>query len=86
MYIETRQPYINCKIYGPYTGKDNRLRLFIKMQDNSYKTISYPKFIMEIYLGKFLNKNETIHHKDYNPNNITEIKKAEMMEWDTYVA
>ena len=56
--------YENCKIYGPYKRKDNREHVIIIFPDKSRKTISYPKFLMEIKLNKKLKDNETIDHKD----------------------
>ena len=59
--------YENCKIYGPYLNKkDGRLRSRIKFPDGSIKTISYPKYLMEVHLGRYLEENETIDHIDGN--------------------
>lgn len=49
-----------CKL-GPYTRKDNRKIISIKIGD-SWRTISYPKYLMEEYLGRFLNDDETVDH------------------------
>ena len=57
------------KIYGPYLGKDNRYRISIKFNDNSKKTMSYPKYLMEQHLGRYLDVNEQIDHIDGNPLN-----------------
>lgn len=61
--------YKNCKLYGPYQSKDNRLRCVIVMQDGKKKTISFPKYIMEKHLGRYLEDDETIDHIDGNPLN-----------------
>ncbi len=63
--------YQNFKVYGPYKSKkDNRLR--VVLVDNITKnkqTISYPKYLIEIELNRYLAENETVHHKDGNPLN-----------------
>lgn len=62
--------YENCRIYGPYKSiKDNRLRCVIVFPNGIKKTISYPKYIMERYLNRELNDDETIDHIDSNPLN-----------------
>jgi hypothetical protein len=57
------------KIYGPYKGKDNRLRCIIKFKDNTQKTISYPKFLMQEHIKRFIIEPYTIDHIDSNPLN-----------------
>jgi len=59
------------KIYGPYTSKDGRQRVVIVFIDNSKKTISYPKFFMQEYIGRLIEEPETIDHIDGNPLNNT---------------
>lgn len=57
--------YENCKIYGPYQSKkDNRFRTYIVFPDGSDKTVSYPKYLMEVKENRYLDKNETVHHID----------------------
>lgn len=57
------------KTYGPYEGKDGRLRLILKLKNNKTKTISYPKYLMESYLNRYLTDDETVDHIDGNPLN-----------------
>lgn len=57
------------KICGPYLGKDGRYRIYLKFNDNSTSFMSYPKYLMECHLGRYLEKNETIDHIDKNPLN-----------------
>lgn len=58
------------KVYGPYKSKtDNRLRALLLFKDGSKKSISYPKYLMEIYLDRYLTDDETIDHIDGNPLN-----------------
>lgn len=61
--------YENCKIYGPYLGKDKRLRIIVKFSNGTKTTVSYPKYLMEVHLGRYLEKNETVDHIDGNPLN-----------------
>lgn len=49
-----------------YECKDGRTRVYIK---DTKKVISYPKYLMEQKLGRPLNDNEQVHHKDENPLN-----------------
>jgi endogenous inhibitor of DNA gyrase (YacG/DUF329 family) len=57
------------KIYGPYERKDKRLIYRIIFNDLSMKTMSYPKFVMQEHLNRFIEEPETVHHKDENPLN-----------------
>lgn len=49
-----------------YKCKDGRVRVYIK---NEKKVMSYPKYLLEQELGRPLNYNEQVHHKDGNPLN-----------------
>lgn len=55
--------YEDFKIYGPYKRKDGRMHIVLK-NNISTKTISYPKYLMEIKLNRYLNSNETVDHID----------------------
>ena len=57
------------KVYGPYKAKDSRLRVVLAFKDGSKKTVSYPKYIMEIHLGRYLTIDETVDHIDCDPLN-----------------
>jgi len=55
------------KVYGPYTRKDNRQHVVIILDDGSKKTVSYPKYLKELELGRELDVNlETIDHVNRN--------------------
>lgn len=56
--------YESCKIYGPYTRKDGRQHVIVIDEQGTKRTVSYPKFVMENYLGRYLSKNETVDHID----------------------
>ena len=76
--------YKDYKFYGPYLSKkDNRLRcILVNSIDNKRITLSYPKYLMEVHLNRYLDKNETVHHLDGNPlnnnlNNLVIMNKQE---------
>lgn len=62
-------------VLGPYKRKDNRKHFILnksylsKGSKNKLKTISFPKAVMEINLGKRLLQNETVDHIDRNKEN-----------------
>jgi len=62
--------YENCRIYGPYDrNQDNRLTVVIVYPNGEKKTVSYPKYLMEVHLGRYLDEDETVDHLDGNPRN-----------------
>ncbi len=71
--------YDNCKIYGPYKNpaNNNREHIIVIFSDKTRKTVSYPKYIMEMYLGRYLDPNsETVDHidNDITNNDITNLR------------
>lgn len=59
--------YENCKFYGPYSSsKDGRLRCVLRHSDGHKQTVSYPKYLMEVHLDRYLDVDETIDHIDGN--------------------
>lgn len=55
--------YENYKVFGPYVRKDNRKIVILQsLEDSKLKTVSYPKFLMEQHLGRYLTKDETVDH------------------------
>ena len=76
--------YENFKFYGPYLNKkDNRLRCVLVNKTNKKKlTISYPKYLIEVHLNRYLKESETVNHLDGNPlnnelDNLTVIDRRE---------
>ncbi len=62
-------PYDRCKVGNPILSKDGRQRIQITYPDGRRSVMSYPKYLMECYLGRRLDPNETVDHIDYNPLN-----------------
>lgn len=59
--------YENKKVYGPYTRKDGRQIVILKTPGKyDHKTVSYPKYLVECALNRYLSEDETIDHIDGN--------------------
>ena len=60
--------YEGKKVYGPYTRKDGRQVVILKTpgSEKDHKTISYPKYLVECHINRYLTDNETIDHIDGN--------------------
>jgi hypothetical protein len=65
------------KIYGPYMRKDNRMIINI-VNEGKKTSMSYPKYLMEKYLGRPLESNEVVHHCDWDESN-NDIENLELM-------
>ena len=61
----------NFKVYGPYKRKDSRQTVVVVENNGGPpRTVSYPKWLMEIQLGRRLDPNmETVDHIDSDFNN-----------------
>lgn len=58
------------KVYGPYKRKDGRQIVVVVEDDGVTRTISYPKWLLELQLGRRLDPNtETVDHWDSNIEN-----------------
>ena len=70
------------KVHGPYKRKDGREHVVIVFIDNTKKTVSYPKYLVEQKLERELDPNlETVDHIDGNflnndPSNIRIIPRS----------
>ena len=56
--------YEGWKILGPYYRRDGRGFVVVTKPNGKKSTISYPKYLMEIKLDRYLEKNETVDHDD----------------------
>ena len=57
--------YEDFRITGPYKRADRRQHLVITHLPTGKKTtLSFPKYLMEMELGRYLERNETVHHID----------------------
>ena len=67
--------YEGFKVYGPYTRKDFR-QIVILSKDHKKRTVSYPKFLLEKHLGRYLFSDETVDHidGDFNNNEIINLR------------
>lgn len=57
------------KVYGPYKRQDDRQLVIVVDKNGVRRTISYPKWLMELQLGRQLGPDETIDHWDSNIDN-----------------
>ena len=57
------------KVGGPYTREDKRMHIIIYGKGQPNKTISWPKAVMEVKLGRKLTKDETVDHIDEDETN-----------------
>lgn len=67
----------NFTMYGPYKKKDGRQIVIVIDRNNKRRTVSYPKWLMEVQLGRKLDPNlETVDHwdSDYNNNDISNLR------------
>jgi hypothetical protein len=76
------------KVYGPYTNSRGRKIVILKRDDGTYRTVSYPKYLMEQQLGRELGIDETVDHfnsdKDDNSlDNLRVMPRAEHSRQDT---
>lgn len=64
------------KTYGPYTCKDGRKRICFVWKDGRKQTVSYPKYLMECHLGKFLEPGESVDHidRDFTNDNLDNLR------------
>lgn len=61
--------YELAKVYGPYQRPDLRYHVILRYPDDSRVTLSYPRYLMEVKLQRYLSEDEEIHHIDGNITN-----------------
>lgn len=60
----------NFKVLGPYKRKDGRQIVIVVERNGRRRTVSYPKWIMELQIGRKLDPDrETVDHFDGNIDN-----------------
>lgn len=59
----------NFKVYGPYSKKNSRKIVIVVDKNGVKRTISYPKWLMELQVGRRLGPDETIDHWDSDIDN-----------------
>lgn len=58
------------RVHGPYKRKDGRQIVIVVENKGLRRTVSYPKWLMEVQLGRKLDPNlETVDHIDSNFDN-----------------
>lgn len=73
------------KVLGPYTRKDGRSHVVVKLHNGNYCTISYPKFLVEAKLGRKLRPGEEVHHLDGNFRN-NQLSNLEVVNCSNHAA
>ena len=76
------------KVYGPYVRKDGRQHVILVYEGHTKKspnrrTVSYPKYLMEIHLGRELDPHlETVDHidEDFTNNALGNLRILERSE------
>lgn len=58
-------PYESRRVKGPH-GVESRKTVNIYLDDGSFITIQYARYLMEVHLGRYLNRDEVVHHIDEN--------------------
>lgn len=79
-------PYSKAKIYGPYINYKGREFVIVVEKNGKKKTISYPKYLMEVHLGRKLDPDkETVDHWDSDKYN-NDISNLRLMKRDEHSA
>ena len=73
--------YDEYKMYGPYLRKDGRQHVCLVGLGGRRKTVSYPKYLVEIRLGSYLDEDDTVDHingdfSDNRPENLRVLKRS----------
>lgn len=65
------------KVHGPYTRQDGRKIVIVVEHKGQRRTVSYPKWLLEVHLGRKLDPDkETVDHLDgdFNNNNLENLR------------
>ena len=77
--------YEDTRVYGPYERLDGRSHVIIIFKDGKRKTVSYPKYLKEIELDRYLKENETVDHIDGNFKN-NDLSNLQVLDRSTHVS
>lgn len=62
-----KHPYKGCTSTGPYYHKgSDRMFLLIKNEDGRKVFTQYSRYLLEVFLGRYLTEDETVDHVDGN--------------------
>jgi hypothetical protein len=76
----------NFKVYGPYRRDDSRQIVIVIDRNGKRRTVSYPKWIYECYVGRRLSPDtETVDHWDSNFEN-NDLSNLRLMPRDEHSA
>lgn len=74
------------KVHGPYKRQDGRQIVIIVENNGTRRTVSYPKWLMELQMGRKLDPNlETVDHIDSNFDN-NDLSNLRIMPRDQHSA
>lgn len=74
----------NFKVHGPYKRKDGRQIVIIVENNGKRRTVSYPKWLMELQMGRRLDPDmETVDHIDSDIDN-NDISNLRVMPRDEH--
>jgi len=74
------------KVFGPYKRKDGRQIVIVVERNGKRRTVSYPKWILELQLGRKLDPNlETVDHIDSDIDN-NDLKNLRIVPRDQHSA
>lgn len=74
--------YKEFNIYGPYKRNDGRMHVIL-INGPIRKTLSYPKYLVELSIGRQLLETETVHHVDGDFTN-NEIENLQILNKDEH--
>lgn len=67
---------LEVTVYGPYLRKDGRKHVILHSSNSNSRTMSYPKWLIEQHLGRFLADSETVDHinRDFTDDSVDNLQ------------